>query len=355
MRKHTPNRAICLLFFLLAALTDTFAQVDITQAPAYESLEKWIDYTKTLERRPYRNGATGPYAFDCSGFTQYCYKQLGIELSRTSALQAKDGKKIRKRKRLKTGDLVCFNGSKIGRTVGHVGIVVENNNGVFTFIHASSSVGVTISRSDTKYYDDRYVTGRRITDNKKLRRALKKFGQEVASEQATSKASNKPVDDGKELKERHSRHKREEGGQQPVETGKTQKNKSEKTGDKSTETDKARNTRQDNTPADDSRTSKRNAKETVENAFKNNTVKNDTAKVKPAENADSTITKKDSSNTKPTQADGANTISGNIHKVQKGDTLYNIAKRAGCTVQQIKEWNNLTSDALSIGQELRVK
>ncbi|MBO4332257.1 MAG: LysM peptidoglycan-binding domain-containing protein [Paludibacteraceae bacterium] len=48
-------------------------------------------------------------------------------------------------------------------------------------------------------------------------------------------------------------------------------------------------------------------------------------------------------------------MSGTIHKVQKGDTLYNIAKRAGCTVQQIKEWNNLTSDALSIGQELSVK
>lgn len=42
----------------------------------------------------------------------------------------------------------------------------------------------------------------------------------------------------------------------------------------------------------------------------------------------------------------------NYYKVQSGDTLWSIARKNGVTVNQIKEANNLTSNALSIGQLL---
>ncbi|MCG7755684.1 MAG: LysM peptidoglycan-binding domain-containing protein, partial [Nitrosomonas sp.] len=41
----------------------------------------------------------------------------------------------------------------------------------------------------------------------------------------------------------------------------------------------------------------------------------------------------------------------NIYVVKKGDTLYEIAKRYGTTVNQIKLWNN-SDENLSIGQKL---
>ena len=41
--------------------------------------------------------------------------------------------------------------------------------------------------------------------------------------------------------------------------------------------------------------------------------------------------------------------------VKSGDTLYGIAKRYNLTVNELKELNNLTSDSLSIGQKLKVK
>lgn len=44
----------------------------------------------------------------------------------------------------------------------------------------------------------------------------------------------------------------------------------------------------------------------------------------------------------------------NTYIVQKGDTLYKIASNNNVTVDEIKEFNNLTSNLLSIGQELKI-
>ena len=40
------------------------------------------------------------------------------------------------------------------------------------------------------------------------------------------------------------------------------------------------------------------------------------------------------------------------HTVQRGDTLYNIARRFNITVETIKEYNGLKTDAISVGQVL---
>lgn len=45
---------------------------------------------------------------------------------------------------------------------------------------------------------------------------------------------------------------------------------------------------------------------------------------------------------------------GTVHHVQPGDTLWNIAYRYGRSVNQLKAWNNLTSDYIYIGTYLRV-
>lgn len=42
------------------------------------------------------------------------------------------------------------------------------------------------------------------------------------------------------------------------------------------------------------------------------------------------------------------------YSVQKGDNLYSIAKRFNVTVDQLKTFNNLTSDILTIGQQLLI-
>lgn len=42
------------------------------------------------------------------------------------------------------------------------------------------------------------------------------------------------------------------------------------------------------------------------------------------------------------------------HTVAPKEGLYSIAKKYGVTVDQLREWNHLDSDRLSIGQELIV-
>lgn len=49
-----------------------------------------------------------------------------------------------------------------------------------------------------------------------------------------------------------------------------------------------------------------------------------------------------------------NTVATTTHTVQKGDTLYNISKRYNITIDDLKKKNNITDNAISIGQILTI-
>lgn len=48
-------------------------------------------------------------------------------------------------------------------------------------------------------------------------------------------------------------------------------------------------------------------------------------------------------------------ITGSTYKVAKGDTLYSISRRSGVAIDDIKKWNNLSNNTLSVGQTLKLK
>ena len=110
----------------------------------------------------YRRGHSGPNSFDCSGFTSYVFRNMGIELNRSSRSQYTQGEAVDKDE-LRTGDLVFFTGSNSRGPIGHVGIVVDVDHvdGSFNFIHASIK-GVKVSNSKERYYSRRYVGARRV-------------------------------------------------------------------------------------------------------------------------------------------------------------------------------------------------
>mgnify|MGYP001594657037 CR=1 FL=1 len=94
---------------------------------------------------------------DCSYFMQKVYKSLGTVLPRTSNLQFRIGKKV-KRDELIAGDLVFFRKYIKSSRIGHVGMYIGNDE----FIHASyGAKKVTISSLNEIYFRKRFSGARR--------------------------------------------------------------------------------------------------------------------------------------------------------------------------------------------------
>jgi len=61
------------------------------------------------------------------------------------------------------------------------------------------------------------------------------------------------------------------------------------------------------------------------------------------------------SSTQSKSSSNANSNDPNLYEVQKGDTLYSISKKFNVLVDDLKQKNNLSDNAISIGQRLKVK
>jgi cell wall-associated NlpC family hydrolase len=152
------SRAIALLAGATMALS-TF-HVGTTFAHEREAFRKQRQHIEDRARseygRRYTYGGESPRkGFDCSGFTSWVFEDHGADLGRTTGSQfraaRKDGnRRVHRRSRLHTGDLVFFKTTK--ERVGHAGIYVGKGK----FISSTSSRGVRI---DSVY--DRYYWGKR--------------------------------------------------------------------------------------------------------------------------------------------------------------------------------------------------
>ena len=148
--------------------------IDIEEVQEVEYISYQDDYlekiindiewnAKSFLGTPYVWGATGPSKFDCSGFTQWVYRDVGITIPRVSKDQARVGKYI-SYTNLKRGDMVFFDTKKRrSGKVTHVGIYLGNGD----FIHASSAgKQVVIYNFNQKdFYKERFLWGRRVTNS----------------------------------------------------------------------------------------------------------------------------------------------------------------------------------------------
>ena len=131
----------------------------VGEAPVVETVgEQIVNYAYNFLGTPYVWGGTSTSGFDCSGFTQYVFKQMGYSIKRTAAQQLTCGYAVTD---LQLGDLVFFeNTYTTGADASHVGIYVGDNQ----FIHAASGgVKVTdLSDLSDDYYAARYIGARRV-------------------------------------------------------------------------------------------------------------------------------------------------------------------------------------------------
>ena len=95
-------------------------------APTRAPRSEVVNIAKRYLGAPYQWAASGPNRFDCSGFTMFVYRQVGVSLPHSSRAQIGCGQRV-SRSQLQPGDLVFF-----GSPIHHVGIYVGGG----MYIHA---------------------------------------------------------------------------------------------------------------------------------------------------------------------------------------------------------------------------
>lgn len=101
---------------------------------------KIVNLAESLVGLPYVYGGTTPSGFDCSGFVQYVYKQVGLKVSRGASTQIYDGFAV-SFEQMMPGDIISWGYSD--GTVTHSAIYIGDGK----MVHAANpNQGVTISR-----------------------------------------------------------------------------------------------------------------------------------------------------------------------------------------------------------------
>ena len=116
-----------------------------TTTPAFQNLMNAFNKIKGM---PYKFGATGNGAIDCSAFTQKMMAAGGVSVPRTAREQFESTKnnlvcRDYEPSKMRPGDMIFFNGTQKGLGPGiasHAAIYIGNGK----IIHASSKLGVSV-------------------------------------------------------------------------------------------------------------------------------------------------------------------------------------------------------------------
>ncbi len=120
-----------------------------------EDRQELIRIAKEYLDTPYRYGGTGRQGFDCSGFVQFVYGRVGVNLPRSTRAQFRFTRPVQEPGR---GDLIFF---KInGQQISHVGLYVGERR----FIHSpSTGKKIRISSLENRYWKERFAGARSVS------------------------------------------------------------------------------------------------------------------------------------------------------------------------------------------------
>lgn len=127
----------------------------VEAGPASKKADKLWQVYERYAGVPYEYGGTSAEGFDCSGFITTAFREgLDQQLPRTTSQMLRHGEVVAPSE-IQPGDLVFF---RIGGKEQHAGIYMGGNH----FMHASTSIGVTLSELNGYYWKDRFTQARRF-------------------------------------------------------------------------------------------------------------------------------------------------------------------------------------------------
>ena len=106
---------------------------DVVPQPPFRDKSDLVSFSQQFLGLPYTWGGRSSFGYDCSGFVQFLYFQIGIELQRDSKQQVADSRfQTISIDDLEPGDLIFF--GKEATRIMHVGMSIGDGQ----FIHATS-------------------------------------------------------------------------------------------------------------------------------------------------------------------------------------------------------------------------
>ena len=322
-----------IIFLLLAfALASCVSQKRGTEYKPSTVQQDLIDYGAKYLHTPYRYGTTGPNSFDCSGFTSFVYRKFGYNLSSSSAEQETQvSKTIRRQEDLEVGDLVFFEGRSHDGKVGHVGIVSEvKKNGVFKFLHASTSYGVIFSQSNEPYYKARYLRGGRVLEEMKpLAKAKEKAKPEPTENIYLTQQNSRLNNEGEVLQQILSENN---ANQSIIHTRNAD-------GSISINNRSVGVTNENETTVDHDNGMKPQTREKEEDKQKEEKEKEELRQMV----------------SRMTEEPNVPSPIRSTVEVKPGDTLFSISQKVNCTIEQLQKWNpSIVNNVIHAGDKINI-
>lgn len=142
----------------------TYERMEVAESTP-SVIKSVVDHGQKLLGLRYRTSGVAKWPLDCSGFVSYIYSLEGIKIPHSSSGLAVYANNI---KDPQPGDLLFFKGrNRSANRVGHVAMVISNEDGNIKMMHSSCSRGIVIENlNNNAYYTSRYVGAGRLPEVK---------------------------------------------------------------------------------------------------------------------------------------------------------------------------------------------
>lgn len=131
---------------------------DVAVDPKPMTMRQMLRFSRSLVGLTYVWSGVSTYGFDCSGFVQFLYKQIGVILPRDAGLMAKWPGFIKvSRQNLRPGDVMLMG---YNNQISHAGVYLGNGYFVNSTSYLSSTV--KISKLSNAHWTNIFITARRL-------------------------------------------------------------------------------------------------------------------------------------------------------------------------------------------------